>query len=130
MLEAVHKRRPQSGWRGVCPVRTFCGQGWRGFFRCGRPHFLVQKTSDFSKFMVYPHGQGRLSQCGHFAVKGGQFFANLCGHVLWTAPYIIRACFVVWKKITPRIMMQVCIGSTVYSSIFSVLLATISTLDA
>jgi len=28
---------------------------------------LVQKTSDFSKFMVYPHGQegeGTLSQCG------------------------------------------------------------------
>jgi len=36
--------------REVCPVwRTFCG---RGFFRCGRLHFLVQKTSDFSKFMI------------------------------------------------------------------------------
>jgi len=30
----------------------------RGFFRCGRPHFLVQKTSDFSKFMVCPLRQG------------------------------------------------------------------------
>jgi len=29
----------------------------RGIFRCGRPHFLVQKTSDFSKFMVCLHRQ-------------------------------------------------------------------------
>jgi len=26
-------------------------------FRCGRPYFLVQKISDFSKFMVCPRGQ-------------------------------------------------------------------------
>jgi len=24
----------------------------------------VKKTSDFSKFMVYPHGQGRVDPCG------------------------------------------------------------------
>jgi len=42
---AAHKRRPQSG--RVCPVRTFCRQGGGGFFRCGRPHFLVQNTLDF-----------------------------------------------------------------------------------
>jgi len=29
------------------------------------------KTSDFSKFMVCPHGQEGLSQCGYFADKGG-----------------------------------------------------------
>jgi len=46
-------------------------------FKYGRPHFLVQKTSDFSK----------LSKCGHLADKGGgQFFAILCGRLLWTAP--------------------------------------------
>jgi len=39
-------------------VRTFFGQGG-GYFRSGRPHFLVQKTSNFSKFIVYSHGQGR-----------------------------------------------------------------------
>jgi len=38
-------------------VRTFFGQGVRGF-RWGRPHFLAQKTPEFSKFMVCPHGQG------------------------------------------------------------------------
>jgi len=42
----------------VCPVRTFFGQGGKGFFRCGRPHFLAQKTSDFLKFMVCPRGKG------------------------------------------------------------------------
>jgi len=51
----------------------------RVFFRCGRPHFLEKKTSDFSKFMVCPHGQGGLSQCGDFAdtIGGGQVFAIL-----------------------------------------------------
>jgi len=47
------------------------------------------KTSDFSKFMVCPRGQGAkgLSLCGYFAAKGrgGQFFAILCGCLLWTA---------------------------------------------
>jgi len=49
---------------GVCPVRTFNGQG--DFFRCGRPHFFAQKNPDISKFMVCPHGQGGrgLSQGG------------------------------------------------------------------
>jgi len=28
------------------------------FFRRGRLHFLVRKTSDFSKFMECPHDQG------------------------------------------------------------------------
>jgi len=35
-LGTVHKKRPQSGG---CPVRTFCGQGGRGFFWCRPPHF-------------------------------------------------------------------------------------------
>jgi len=31
---------------------------WEGrFFRCGRSYFLAQKSSDFLKFMVCPHGQ-------------------------------------------------------------------------
>jgi len=37
-------------------VQTFFGQG--GFLRCGCLHSLVQKTLDFFKFMVRPHGQG------------------------------------------------------------------------
>jgi len=36
------------------------------------------KTSDFSKLIVRPHGQeGRgLSQCGHFADKGGSIIRD------------------------------------------------------
>jgi len=54
------------------------------FFRCGRPHFLVQITSDFLKFMVCPHGQGGLSQCWHFADRGeeGRFCADFYGRPL------------------------------------------------
>jgi len=49
-IRGVHKRRPQSGGgEGVCLVRTFCGQ--RRFFRCGRPHYLVQKNFGF--FEIY-----------------------------------------------------------------------------
>jgi len=38
------------------------------------------------------HGQrgGGLIQCGHFADKGGQFFAILCGRLLCTAPYFLN----------------------------------------
>jgi len=50
------------------------------FISCGRPHLLVKKTSDVSKFMVCPHGQGGLSQCGHFSdkVEVGSIFRDLC----------------------------------------------------
>jgi len=43
-----------------------------GFFRCGRLHFLMQKNSDLSKFMVCPIEQG------------GQFFA-FCVDVFYGA---------------------------------------------
>jgi len=59
---AVHKRRPQF-------VVVKCGRfadKVGGVFKCRRPHFLVQKTLDFSELMVCLHGQ-RVSQCGHFA---------------------------------------------------------------
>jgi len=56
--------------------------GW--FFICGRPNFLVQKTSEFSKFLVCPHRQERLSQCGQGG--GGRFYAILCGHLIMDGP--------------------------------------------
>jgi len=95
---AVHKRRPQSGRIGVCPVRKFFGQV--GFFRCGRPYFLVKKSSGFSKFMICPHRQGRLNQCEHFSDRGGQFFAILYGRPLWTAPKLlsVRVCQQKWLR--------------------------------
>jgi len=65
-------------------IKDVRSQWGGGFFRCGRPHFLVQKGSDFSKFMVCPHGQEGLSQCGHFSDKGegGSIFRE---RSLWTA---------------------------------------------
>jgi len=57
----MYKRRSikeiRSHW--VCPVQTFFGQRMMRSFRCVRPHLLVLKIIDFSKFMVCLHGQGR-----------------------------------------------------------------------
>jgi len=80
-MGTINKRRSQLE-EGGCPVRRFCGQG--EFFKCGRSHFLERNTTDFSKFMVCPHGQGGrgLSQCGHFAGKGGEVnFSRFCADV-------------------------------------------------
>jgi len=65
-MDLVLKRRPslkdvhtQRGREKSLSSADICEQGSKdkGFFRCGRPHFLVQKTSDFSKFMVCLHGR-------------------------------------------------------------------------
>jgi len=56
----------------------------RGFLRRGRLHFSLQKSSDFSKFMVRPHEQGRLSQRGHSADKWGEVnFSRFCADVFY-----------------------------------------------
>jgi len=73
---------------GVDPVRTFYSQ--ERLFRCGRPHILVQNTSDFSKFMVCPHGQRRLNQCGHFATRVGVDFSRFCADIFYRWPLILR----------------------------------------
>jgi len=67
---AVHKRRPQSEGGSLSSADKKGG----GFFWCGRPHFLVQKNSDFSKFMVCPHGQEGLNQWTRG--KGGSIFRD------------------------------------------------------
>jgi len=68
-LGAIHKRRPQSV--GFVQCGHFADKWDKGFFRCRCPNFLVQKTSDFSKFLVCQHRQGGLSKCGHFSDKEG-----------------------------------------------------------
>jgi len=49
----------------------FADKGEGVFFKCGRPHFLLQKKSDISKFIMCPHGQleRELSQYRYFAEK-------------------------------------------------------------
>jgi len=54
----LEKKRPQSGGRGFIQF----GQGG-GVLKCGRPHLLGAKNSDFLKFTLCPHGQGGR---GHF----------------------------------------------------------------
>jgi len=80
-LEAAHKR----GLSSVVILQT----RWGGSSGANVRTFWCKKTSDFSKFMVCPLGQGErgLSQCGQWGI-GGQFFPILCGCLLWTAPYL------------------------------------------
>jgi len=46
------------------------------------------KNIDFLKFMVHPHRQRGLSQCGHFADnrQGDQLFCDSVWTSLWAAP--------------------------------------------
>jgi len=53
-IKDVHSQ----GGRGFVQCRPFADKRRGVFFRCGSPHFLVQQTPDFSKFMVCPHGLG------------------------------------------------------------------------
>jgi len=49
----------------------------------------MKKTSDFSKFMLCPHGQvGERVEPMRTRGDGGQFFAILCGRPLWSGPKI------------------------------------------
>jgi len=85
---AVHKRRPQSGGRGFVQCRHFADKGKGGFFRCERPHFLVQKILEF--FEIYGCALTDQGERVEPVRTGGwgwwcQFFAILCGRLLWTA---------------------------------------------
>jgi len=66
-------------------LRIFFGQGG-----CGRPHFLVEKTLDFSTFMVCPYGQGELSHCGQFV--DGSLFRRFCAESLMTVQSVLDKC--------------------------------------
>jgi len=84
LVRGCHKRRLQSEkvrfvQYGHC-MDMEKGEG--RFFTCGRPHFLVQKAYDFSKFMVCPYGKREMR--GIEPVRtffgqwgGGQFFADV-----------------------------------------------------
>jgi len=70
-------------------IGHFAGKG--RFLKCENAHLLVlQKTSDYLKFMMCPHGHGGrdLIQCEHFLDKGGVNFSQFCAEVLWMAPLL------------------------------------------
>jgi len=52
--------------------------------------FGAKKLKIF-KFMLCPHGQGRLSQCGHFFGEGGWggFFSRFCADVFYCRPLTV-----------------------------------------
>jgi len=86
LLQLFNKSKLRNGYKTYIEPKlfgTFCGQGERVFFRCGRPQVFVQKTSDFLKFIVRPHGQG--GRWGLVSAdilrtrRSGQFFAIFCG---------------------------------------------------
>jgi len=79
------------GGGGVVQFEHFADKGERVvFIRCGRPHFFVLKTSDFSKFYVcqtcVSTNRERLSHGEHFADKGGAIFFLFCADVLYGRP--------------------------------------------
>jgi len=77
----------RSQGEGICPVRTFCGL--EGFFRCGRPHFFVQKHRIFQNFWcVRMDKEKGVSQCGHFADKERVNFSRFCVDVVYWQPLI------------------------------------------
>jgi len=71
---------------------------------------LMQRISDFSKFMVYPHGQVGLNQSVRFSNKvGGQFFVILYGRLLWTAPnfeFLSCELYITTSKCFKNILVQ------------------------
>jgi len=63
---------PQSERRGLSCADILQTRG-KGFFRCGCPHFLVQKNSGFFEIYDVSARTRGVSQWGHFADKEGGF---------------------------------------------------------
>jgi len=84
LLEAIHKRRLQSGRFIHCV--DFPDKGEGGCADCGRPNFLLQNSAIFRKlWCVRQRGKG-LRQCGQGGVV--QSFCDFVQtSVMWTAPY-------------------------------------------
>jgi len=86
MFSNILRRFKKFFYKGLS-IKDVRNQGGRGFVQCGQEGrgvfqmriadriFLCKKTSDFSKFMVYPHGQGEYEPV-RTRGKGGQFFAR------------------------------------------------------
>jgi len=85
-----------------CPVRTFCGKVGGGFFRYGLPHFLVKKLRIFRNLWWV-----RTDKRG----GGDQFFAILCGRLLWTAP-IYMIMFYYQDHAYSKIFLANCLNGT------------------
>jgi len=77
---SIKNVRSQGGsWSSADIFRT---RG-RGFFRCGRPHFDSKKLQNLWCVRM-DREEGSWASADKRG--GGQFFAILCGRLLWTAP--------------------------------------------
>jgi len=70
-------------------MRTFCGQGGRVYLITSDVDvhaFWCKKNSDFLKFVSCPQGYGRggWASADIFRTRRGNFFAILCGRLLWS----------------------------------------------
>jgi len=64
-----------------CSVQTFADKERWEIFRW-HPHFMAQKPSDYSKFMMYPYGKG-VESVQTFC---GLTFRDFARTFLWTTP--------------------------------------------
>jgi len=75
---------------GLSSADIFRKEG--GVFRCGRSHFLVQKSSDFLKFMVCLHGKGGEGVepvRAFFGQGGGNNFSRFFSDVFHARPLMV-----------------------------------------
>jgi len=89
-LGLVHKRHPQS--EGVssadiffCNLRTFFGQGGRGFIQMRTSSLFGEKTLEFSKFVVCPNGKdgGSLASAVKWGWGSRSIFSRFCTDVFY-----------------------------------------------
>jgi len=79
-----------SAVRRGCPGRKFFGQG--GFLKCGRPLEFFESygvsTKLWLQMQLWQRKEGSWASTDIFRRRGdgGQFFAILCGCLLWMAP--------------------------------------------
>jgi len=89
LLGAVHKRRPQSGRRGVCTVRTFFGQGERGFLQMWTSALFGAKSIRFFRILwcvcTDKGVEPVRTVCGQ---GGGVIFLRFCADVFYGRPLI------------------------------------------
>jgi len=89
-------------------LRTFCGQG--GSLRCGCPHFLMQKTSDFQNLWCVRTEKGGegVEPVRTFCRQRGVDFSRFCTDVLYGRPLmrVVSTINMSFSRIQQRLSMR------------------------
>jgi len=86
-LETVHKRRPQSRGRGLCPVRTFFGQGGGSASDVVVRTFWCKNLGFFEIYGVSARTRGQVDKpVLTFRGQGGVNFLRFCVDVCYGRP--------------------------------------------